>query len=244
MFSGFDAIYFAIRFFKFIRLLQDISHIDKKFFINLIFIKFSFNTLFKSWLVAEENKIHIWLSGSFLYGSATKFSDVDISVLGNYNTVNELIYAYGKPVYISYTHNPLGILIVIYEDGVAVDLEIIERIVITDTEFFHTDNIKLYDYSRNEKLCKDFALRDDMQYQISRLFHRSLIKFLSGKQDIGVSVANEVAIFNKCNICIDKARYRNSIIDLLKVFNEQYPLPLEYFAILCELIEKLDEVNW
>ena len=106
---------------------------------------------------AEENKIHIWLSGSFLYGSATKFSDVDISVLGNYNTVNELIYAYGKPVYISYTHNPLGILIVIYEDGVAVDLEIIEKIDIADKDFFHTDDIKRYDYSRNKDICKKFS---------------------------------------------------------------------------------------
>lgn len=80
-----------------------------------------------------------------------------------------------------------------------------------------------------------------MHYQISRLFHRSLIKFLSGKQDIGVSIANEVATFINCNIFINKACYRNNIIELLKVFNEQYKLPLEYLAILCELIEELDE---
>ena len=153
----------------------------------------------------------------------------------------ELIYGYGKPVYISFTHKSLGILIVIYEDGVTVDLEIIEKIDISDSEFFHTDDIKLYDYSRNEKLCKEFALRDDMHYQISRLFHRSLIKFLSGKQDIGVSIANEVATFINCNIFINKACYRNNIIELLKVFNEQYKLPLEYLAIWCELIEELDE---
>lgn len=80
-----------------------------------------------------------------------------------------------------------------------------------------------------------------MHYQISRLFHRSLIKFLSGKQDIGVSIANEVATFINCNIFINKAGYRNNIIEFLKVFNEQYKLPLEYLAILCELIEELDE---
>ena len=79
-----------------------------------------------------------------------------------------------------------------------------------------------------------------MHYQISRLFHRSLIKFLSGKQDIGVSIANEVATFINCNIFINKACYRNNIIELLKV-NEQYKLPLEYLAIWCELIEELDE---
>lgn len=77
---------------------------------------------------AEENKSHIWLNGSFLHGTATVFSDIDISAFCNTENLNKLIYGYGKPVYISFTHKPLGILIVIYEDGVAVDLEIIEKI--------------------------------------------------------------------------------------------------------------------
>ena len=157
---------------------------------------------------AEENKIHIWLSGSFLYGSATKFSDVDISVLGNYNTVNELIYAYGKPVYISYTHNPLGILIVIYEDGVAVDLEIIEKIDIADKDFFHTDDIKTYDYSRNKDICKKFSLRNDMYYQIARLFHRSLIKFLAENSFVASNALHlsqiSFAVFSHKGVSISK----------------------------------------
>ena len=37
------------------------------------------------------------------------------------------------------------------------------------------------------------------------------------------------------------ATFINCNIELLKVFNEQYKLPLEYLAILCELIEELDE---
>lgn len=193
---------------------------------------------------AEENKRHIWLSGSYASGMATCFSDVDISAYCDAEYLNRLIYGYAKPVYVSFTRNPLGILIVIYEDGVAVDLEIIEKLDITDSEFFHTDDIKLYDYSRNEKLCKEFSLRDDMHYQASRLFHRSLIKFLSGKQDLGVSIAKEIAMFSNYSILIDKANYKNSIINLLRYFNEQYQLPLEYFDILCGLIEKLDEVNY
>lgn len=32
---------------------------------------------------AKANKSHIWLSGSFLHGTATEFSDVDISVFCN-----------------------------------------------------------------------------------------------------------------------------------------------------------------
>ena len=80
-----------------------------------------------------------------------------------------------------------------------------------------------------------------MLYQVARLFHRSLIKFLSGKQDIGVSIANEIVGFIACNLSIDKAHFRRGIADLLKFFNEQYKLPLEYFSLLSELIEKLDE---
>ena len=192
---------------------------------------------------AEENKIHIWLSGSFLYGSATKFSDVDISVLGNYNTVNELIYAYGKPVYISYTHNPLGILIVIYEDGVAVDLEIIEKIDIEGRGFFHKEDIKIYNYNRNEKICNEFSLKDDKPYQMSRLFHRSLIKFLAGKKAGGVNIANEIVTFVKYDCFIDVVNYKDKFVELLKNFNEKYQLPKEYYNLICELIEKLDETN-
>ena len=100
-------------------------------------------------MFAKENKMHIWLGGSFLKGTATKFSDVDISVFCTKDELNKLIYGYGKPVYISYTQKPTGILIIIYEDGVAVDIEMIENIYITDSEFFHMDDIKIQEYSRN-----------------------------------------------------------------------------------------------
>ena len=122
-------------------------------------------------------------------------------------------------------------------------MEVIEKIEIVDSEFFHTDNIKSYDYRRNEKICKEFSLRDDIEYQTSRLFHRSLIKYLSGKQDIGVSIANEVVIFMNFNIHIDEVSYKDSVVELLNTFNKQYQLPLEYLGILYELIEKLNEAE-
>lgn len=73
-----------------------------------------------------------------------------------------------------------------------------------------------------------------MHYQISRLFHRSLIKFLSGKLDIGVSIANKVAIFSNCNIVIDKTNYRNRIIDLLKNFKGDKAKVQEHAATMGE----------
>lgn len=192
---------------------------------------------------AENNKIHIWLGGSFLYGSATLFSDVDISVCCNAEDLKNLIYGYGQPVYISYTSNPLGILIVIYADGVALDLEIIEKVDITDGEYFHRADIKTLNYIREENLCRQFALGNNMTYQISRLFHRSLIKFLSGKKDIGVSVANEIVTFMNSQDYIDEIGYKKRFIDILKKFDEQFHLPTAYYKLLCELIENLNKVD-
>ena len=53
---------------------------------------------------AEENKRHIWLGGSFASGTATNFSDVDISAYCDANYLNRLIYGYGKPIYIYHLH--------------------------------------------------------------------------------------------------------------------------------------------
>ena len=75
-----------------------------------------------------RNNVHIWLGGSFLHGNASAFSDVDLSIECNNTLLEKFIYGYGKPVYLSHTSNPKGILIVIYKDGVAVDLEVIKSI--------------------------------------------------------------------------------------------------------------------
>lgn len=190
---------------------------------------------------AENKKKHIWLGGSFLYGNATLFSDVDISAYCDTESIRELIYGYGQPVHISYTSNPLGILIVIYADGVAVDLEIIEQIDVTKKEYFHREDIKAHHYVRDEKVCNQFSLGKDDTYQISRLFHRSLIKYLSGKTDIGVSVANEIVAFMNSEKFIDEVSYKQGITTILKKYDEQFPLPQDYYILLCELIENLSE---
>ena len=57
----------------------------------------------------------------FSKGTATEFSDIDIYInTDNPSVVYNFIYGYGRPIYISQTLNPRGILIVIYENGVAV----------------------------------------------------------------------------------------------------------------------------
>ena len=188
---------------------------------------------------ARIRNCHIWLGGSFLHGTSTPYSDVDISVLCKEDVLRELIYGYGEPIYISSTTNPPGILIVIYEDGVALDLEVLESVDACSEGFFHRERIKEHKYTRNETVCQKFALRSDSAYQMARLFHRSLIKFLAGKRDLGVSVANEIAEYLQTDTIIEEESYATDFVLLWKEYNEQYPIPSAYCQEVNKLISNL-----
>ena len=188
---------------------------------------------------AINNKIHIWLGGSHLYDNASLYSDVDIIVFSEYSNIRNLIYDYDEPLYISYTTNPYGILIVIYKNGVAVDLEIIKEIDVSYPEYFHKENIKNLNYIRDTQLCKALVLSDDKQYNMSRLFHRSLIKYLSGKKEIGISIFNEILSFMGYKTITDSQEYNLYFLDVLNDFKSKYNMQLDYYNLLCELADNL-----
>ena len=188
---------------------------------------------------AETNRKHVWLGGSFRRGNATPFSDVDISALMEKDSLIAFIYGYAAPIYISSTTNPEGIIIVIYEDGVAVDLEVIGSIDVSDAEFFHVERVKDYEYCRNSSICREICPRCDEAYQTARLFHRSLIKYLAGKRELGVSVANEVAEFLNTVPRVTESDYKNGITNLIKQYHDKYPLDEPYRELCLELISCL-----
>ena len=190
---------------------------------------------------AETSGNHIWLGGSFLRGNPTQFSDVDLSALMESDSLRAFIFGYGEPIYISSTTNPEGIIIVIYEDGVAVDLEVLESVSATVKGFFHQENIKDLEYCRNSRICRGICQRDDLPYQTARLFHRSLIKYLAGKKELGVSVANEIASFLDSGFCVAENDYKNGIIRLMDQYHDKYPLDTKYRDLCLELINDINE---
>lgn len=185
---------------------------------------------------AAENEVHIRLGGSFQNGTASRYSDVDISVAGDAEQVRRLIGGYGRPVFLSHTTNPMGILIVIYEDGVQVDLEVVTDVAATGAGYFHSDDIGNAELARNETVFRELVPRDDEPYQISRLFHRSLIKYLSGKEDAGISVANEIVAFLKSGDKVAKETYRDGMRKLLDLFSAEYPMEKEYEGLLRKML--------
>ena len=189
---------------------------------------------------AVANATHIWLGGSFRKGTATPYSDVDISVYGDPERVKQLIYGYGNPVFLSRTSNPPGILVVVYEDGVAVDLEVVRSIEISGAEYFHREDIKQREYQRDENAFRDVVQRDDEPYQVSRLFHRSLCKYLSGKKELGVSVANEIAAFLGGKAIVSELDYSSRIKEMAVTFSKRYPMEEAYERILRDMIKTVE----
>ena len=63
-----------------------------------------------------------------------------------------------------------------------------------------------------------------------------MIKYLSGKEDIGISIANEIAAFLETEDCIDRSNYIKGIRRLLDDFSKLYPLEEKYTRLLEEII--------
>ena len=136
---------------------------------------------------AIEKGVNIWLGGSFKKGTATAYSDVDVYINCNENQLKDFIYGRGRPSYIAATKNPEGILIVIYEDGLALDLRVVRN---TGTEAFSLSDGKTA-WNINSRIYK--SLPGCCGTDTARLFHRALIKYLRGKSRRAFSLLTEIA---------------------------------------------------
>lgn len=148
----------------------------------------------------EENKFSMILKGSLAKGVATKFSDIDLMILGDITEqkLREMIAFYDNPVMINYTENPKGILILIYQDNICIDMDIRDTVSCEDLE----DTIILLKYENNfmvsteeikrkEVLLNEVISKPDW-YKIIRLVHRGLIKYLSNKTDSAYILLSQI----------------------------------------------------
>lgn len=184
---------------------------------------------------ASDNKIYILLGGSFSKGTETPFSDVDLYLFtDNKIILHDFIYNYGRPIYISQTINPKGIIIVIYENGVALDLEIAKGTVESHNYFSLKTEEKFF-IEINSDIADNFVLCSDKLYSTARLFHRSVTKYLSGKRELGISVLSEIA--DELKTDYDKGKtYKHNFLEIINLFEKIYPLSADYRIVLNRLI--------
>lgn len=148
----------------------------------------------------EKNEFSMILKGSLANSVATKYSDIDLIILGNITRieVNELITLYDKPIMTNFTENPKGILILVYPDNISVDLDIRETISQEDL----IDSKVLLKYDKNyiisdgsiirRVITSDYTPNRPTWYKILRLLHKGIVKYLSNKTDSAYNFLSEI----------------------------------------------------
>lgn len=148
----------------------------------------------------QDNRLSMILKGSLAKGTATKYSDIDLIILGDltYQKIDEIITLYSTPIMTNFTENPKGILILIYKDNISVDLDIRESISQEDL----VNSKVLLDFDTNyiisngkiirKQIISNFLPNRPNWYKTLRLLHRGIIKYLSNKTDIAYDLLLEI----------------------------------------------------
>jgi predicted nucleotidyltransferase len=148
----------------------------------------------------EKNEFSMILKGSLANGTATKYSDIDLIILGNItrHEVDALITIYNKPIMTNFTENPKGILILVYPDNISVDLDIRETISQEDL----IDSKVLLKYDKNYIISDQQIIRREVTsvyipnrpdwYKVLRLLHKGLLKYLSNKTGSAYNFLSEI----------------------------------------------------
>ncbi|MDT8718468.1 nucleotidyltransferase domain-containing protein [Clostridium sp. 19966] len=198
----------------------------------------------------KENRYSMIFKGSLVKGTATKFSDIDLIVLGNLDThkVNELITLYGNPVMTNFTENPKGILILVYQNNISVDLDLRETISMEDL----IDSNVILKYDENFIINSEKAIRKKITseympsrpewYKVLRLLHRGVIKYLSNKTGSAEELLLEIKD-SLIKLGIGELNFNNNFSDdiqyIFNIFCENFEIDSQIKALFNNLFENL-----
>ncbi|MBO4864861.1 MAG: hypothetical protein J5517_10890 [Eubacterium sp.] len=188
----------------------------------------------------EEKSCKALLKGSICKGTAHRFSDIDLVLKRmDKETADSFIYGFGDVALISRTERPAGIIIVIYTNGLSLDLDFRDKI--TREEFENSDIIgnefESEDIGEELSRCENIleSEKTDEWESMKRLFHRSLIKWLGGKTESGYSILKEITDFMK-NEKIDipdfSGDYKHDFRVTLESYNAVSQLEQKYYSVI------------
>ncbi len=202
--------------------------------------------------VCNEFNLSLIIKGSLAEGKATSFSDIDLIVLGEVNKSisDKIISCYGIPIMTNFTEKPKGIVILLYEDGLSIDLEF--RKTITTSELnksiilVKNNEHTLSNSKKIEIITSKYLVEREKWYKDLRLAHRALIKFLANKEKVAFKLLEELKdLFSYLET--ETLKY-NSIftndleILLIEIFNK-YNVDARYKNILNQLLTESKKRN-
>lgn len=194
-----------------------------------------------------ENKINLLLKGSISTGEATTFSDVDIVVIEDkINIIEKMVSGYKKIIMSNITERPKGILIIVYENGLCVDLDVRKKVTrdeLTSSIILNCENINNYvseELVRNENIKIPSIPERDEWYKLLRLFHRSLIKKGCSKEKEAESILQEIRfeLENEYQILWSKD-YFEDIQRALYFIEKKYAIPTELKNYMQSLMKEV-----
>lgn len=197
----------------------------------------------------EKNRFSMILKGSLAKDTATKFSDIDLIILGDIDgsKVDEIISLYGNPVMTNLTENPKGILILVYQDNISVDLDIRETISQQDLQ----NSIVMLKYDANFAIDNKEIIRKQVKsnyipnrpewYKVLRLIHRGTIKYLSNKTESAYDLLEEIKE-SLIVLKITDLSFNNNFEDDIKcIFNkfcEEFEVSLQIKVLFYNLFKE------
>lgn len=98
----------------------------------------------------------------------------------------------------NYTENPKGIFILVYKNGICVDLDFRDRITLEDLKDAvvlnknHSNFIIGNEVKRKTDIVSKYLPFRPEWYKVLRLIHRGLIKFLCNKKDSAMELLAEI----------------------------------------------------
>lgn len=174
----------------------------------------------------KKYNLSLLLEGSLAKNQGERFSDIDLAISGNITTeiLDRLILGYDTLVMSNYTENPQGIMILNYEQGINVDLDIRETFVQNeiDSNVILLDNgFAVDDILKRKEINSNMLPPRQQWYKTLRLIHRCCIKYLCHKEDNAQDLCEEVkeSIYDLYNVSLNEGTINNQMQEALKIIN-------------------------
>ncbi len=176
----------------------------------------------------KNHGLSLLLEGSLSKNIGQKFSDIDLAISGNISTIvlDSIISGYDSIIMINYTENPKGILILNYENGINVDLDIRETFLqneIDENMVLCDNGFKIDTVVKRKDIISCIIPERPQWYKTIRLIHRCCIKLLCNKEEASKGLCREVqqAILDLYHIKISSGSISEQMKEALSVIDEQ-----------------------
>lgn len=188
------------------------------------------------------------LEGSLAHGKAGRFSDIDLILAGNITAeqLEKILTGYGPLTMTNYTENPKGILILNYENGISVDLDLRKTVLKEEVE----ENMVLCDFGfefkeKIERLEVKTKLIPErpLWYKTLRLIHRCCLKYLADKTEAGKGLEMEVAegVEECCHVHLQRQKISDKMIEAFNIIDQKFEAGAAIRALFTPLFKAMKE---